>query len=453
MWLFVVGSAIGWGSATSDKLDRLGEAGSIFEKMRLAIRGLPKIFLPKKFNDDDHLLHKRIINADNGNVISGDIGDNIGRGGRTRLYFVDEAAYIERADAVEAALSENTRVRIDISSVSGPGTVFHRSREAGIEWSPGKPISRVKHNVFIMDWSDHPEKTAAWNAERKENMESRGLGHVYAREIGRNYAATVEGSIIKPEWIEASFDAHKKLEMVEQFKKGARYAGLDVGDETGDANAFTLREHRVLVRLQQWKNRDLGQTGRHSVNECAPFLPVHLYYDCIGVGAGVKTEYNRLREEALLPPGMKISPWNASAPVLDPLEHIIPGDVMTQKNKDYFANLKAQAWWNLRQCFYNIWLVIDQKIPVANFQVSQLIAIETERIERTLLHKFRDELSQAATKLTGKMKTGVDKAPDGVASPNMADSAVICYWPVPDPDPLGGMTGGSLFVAPIVVHA
>lgn len=431
MWRFVPGSAIGWGSATSDKLDRLGDPGSIFEKIRLAIRDLPPVFLPKKFRDDD-LMHKRVINADNGNSITGDIGDNIGRGGRTRLYFVDEAAYLEHAAAVEAALSENTRVRIDISSVSAPGTVFHRSREAGAEWSPGRPIAKDRANVFIMDWSDHPEKNRDWADTRKAQFESKGLGHVYAREIERNYAATIEGSIIKPEWIDAALDAHKKLGLEKQFADGPKYAGLDVGDGGLDSNALSVREHRILRRLKQWKVRDTAITARNAVKECNDFLPLELNYDAISIGSGIKSETNRLRDEGLLPPGLIVIPWNAGAAVLNPHEHIIPNDTNTPKNKDHFANLKAQAWWNMRQAFYYTWLVVTQGVAVTSFQINQLVSIDTEAInDLTLIHKFRDELSQAIPALTGKMKTGVDKAPDGVASPNMADSCVMCFFPMP----------------------
>jgi hypothetical protein len=48
-------------------------------------------------------------------------GDNIGRGGRTLVYFKDESAHYEHPDLIEAALGDNTNVQIDISSVNGLG--------------------------------------------------------------------------------------------------------------------------------------------------------------------------------------------------------------------------------------------------------------------------------------------------------------------------------------------
>lgn len=447
MWRFVPGSAIGWGSADSDKLDRLGEPGSIFEKIRLCIRGLPPVFKPKKLNEKNHLLHKRIVNPDNGNTITGDIGDNIGRGGRTRLYVVDEAAYLEHPDAVEGALSENTRVRIDISSVSGPGTVFHRTRQAGVEWSPGKPIETSRYNVFLLDWRDHPDKNPEWAAKRKESFESRGLGHVYAREIERNYAAVTEGAIIKPEWVDAAFDANKKLKLV--MDDGPNVAGLDVADGGEAANGFTLRRAQTIKRLKIWQSRDTAITAREAIIMCNEFLPCELQYDCIGLGSGIKAEVNRLKDEGLISPDLVIIPWNAGAPVLKPLERVILKDDKSPLNRDFYSNLKAQGWWVVRQLFYNTFRAVkfDEK-----FDVKQLICIDTSEIDVTMLHKLRDELCQVqSTNASAKMKLSIKKADHDRQSPNLADSAIEAMWPMPERAdvPTGVLSG---FVAPIVIN-
>jgi len=451
MWRFIPGSAIGWGSANSDKLDRLGDAGSIFEKIRLCIRGLPKIFLPVKFSDED-LMHKRIVNADNGNSITGDIGDNIGRGGRTRLYFVDEAAYLEHPDAVEGALSENTRVRIDISSVSAPGTVFHRTRQAGVEWAPGKPIEKIRYNVFLMDWRDHPEKNAQWAAKRKESFESRGLAHVYAREIERNYAAAQAGSIIKPEWFDAAMDIHKKLDRVLEFQGGKKVAGLDIGDESGDANALTVSEGSRIIRLKSWRVRDTGITARNAIALCGTLAPIELDYDCIGLGAGIKAEANRLKDNNVMPSNVTLIPWAAGGQVLNPHEKVIIDDPQSPTNFKFYANLKTQGWWHVRQLFYNSFRAVHEGM---HFPVQELICIDMDEIlsdpesNIALVHKLRDELCQVVTKLSQLMKINIEKAPVGTQSPNLADSLVMAKWPLPTTMP-GLITS---FYGPEVVRA
>ena len=54
----------------------------------------------------------------------GEAGDNIGRGDRTTLYLVDEAAFLQRPLLIDAALSQTTRCRIDLSSVNGMTNPF-----------------------------------------------------------------------------------------------------------------------------------------------------------------------------------------------------------------------------------------------------------------------------------------------------------------------------------------
>ena len=112
--------------------DRLGDVSSIFEKMRKIVERLPPCFKPDSFT----LPFMKFLNGENGATITGETGDNIGRGGRTAMYMKDEAAHYERPEKIEAALGDNTNVQVDISSVNGLGNVFHRRAESAVEWSP-----------------------------------------------------------------------------------------------------------------------------------------------------------------------------------------------------------------------------------------------------------------------------------------------------------------------------
>lgn len=52
-----------------------------------------------------------------------------------------------------------------------------------------------------------------------------------------------------------------------------------------------------------------------------------------------------------MPAGITFRPWNAGAAPLRPREHVVPGDRETPINGDFYANLKAQAWWQMRLRF------------------------------------------------------------------------------------------------------
>jgi len=92
-----------------------------------------------------------------------------------------------------------------------------------------------------------------------------------------------------------------------------------------------------------------------------------------------------------------------------------------------FANVKAQAWWILRQLFYNTYLAV---VHGKDIPVEQLISIPssldgaTELISE--LSRPKRE-SDAAGKIIVESKKKMKKR--GIQSPNLADSLVMCVAP------------------------
>ncbi len=425
LWLFWKGAAVGWGSRKEQLVDRIGDPDSIFEKVRMILRGLPKFFLPAGFGEDC-MTYMKIINPENDCTITGEAGDNIGRGGRKLIYFKDESAHYERPEKIEAALADNTRVPIDISSVNGIGNVFHRRRENGQIWLPGETMEKGRTRIFIMDWSDHPAKDQAWYDMRKKKAEADGLLHIFAQEVDRDYASAVDGVVIPPEWVNACVDAHIKLGIE---ITGGYCAGLDVADGGGDKNALVVRRGILLCQADEWGDRDTSATARTAMGKLAAFRDVDFQYDCIGVGAGVKAEINNFADQGNvnLPPGITFTPWNAGASVLFPDQRVIPDDDDSPINQDFYANLKAQAWWELRMRCYRTWRMVTGQ-EGASYDPDTLISIDSRL---PLLHQIKKELSQpTASKSGAKLKMVIDKKPEGTKSPNLGDGTVMAYWPV-----------------------
>ncbi len=425
-WRYLPGAAIGWGSRKKELVDRIGDPSSIFEKIRMIIRGLPRMFWPTWFDPTKHMPYMKIVNPDTGASIIGEIGDDIGRGGRTLLYFKDESAHYEHPEMVEAALGDNTRVPIDISSVNGLGNVFHRRRESGVEYKG--EIIKGRINVFVMDWSDHPEKTPAWYAERRKLSEDAGLAHIFAQEVDRNYSASVFGTLIKMEWVNAAVDADKKLGFNDD---GPMVAGLDVADEGGDLNALVTRKGPCLKTAEDWGDGDIGQTARRAFSALSTVGPVSLQYDSVGIGSGVKAEANRLQAQNEFPANIDITPWSAGAGVLDPDGRVIKdsiglSDDRSPLNKDFYLNLKAQGWWQLARRFERTYKAVTEGQA---FDPDELISLPSDLPD---LQKLKKELCQATSKkTTGTLKVAGDKSPPGTKSPNLADAVVMCYWPIP----------------------
>lgn len=428
LWLFWPGAAIGWGSRKADLVDKTGDPDSIFQKIRIIIANLPEEFLPVGFRPDDHATYMKVVNPETDATITGEAGDNIGRGGRKLIYFKDESAHYERPELIEASLGDNTNVQIDISSVNGTANVFYRRRESGVDWVPGGTYERGKTRVFVFDWRDHPAKTQVWYDYRRKKAEDDGLLHKFAQEVERNYAASVQGIIIKPEWVKAAIDAHLRLDFADD---GGWMAALDVADDGPDTNALSKRKGVVLRYVNEWAARDPGVTTRNAIGECKEHAPLEVMYDCIGLGAAVKAEYNRLVDDDKMPKGIRLIPWNAAESPRDKEKHVIPGDKQSPLNEDFFANFKAQAWWQVARKFERTFRAIkklegDPEQQDFTWDSADLISIDS-RIP--LIRKLERELSQAVMTQSTKLKLVVDKAPEGTKSPNLADAVIMNYWP------------------------
>lgn len=138
--LFNDGMVVGFGSRKEEYVDKKGDPKSLLFKARQFISYLP-VFFRGTWSEKKHSPYMRIEFPDTQSVITGESGDGIGRGGRTGIYFVDEAAFIPRAELLDASLSQTTNCRIDVSTPRGMNNPFARKRFGG------------KISVFSFHWA------------------------------------------------------------------------------------------------------------------------------------------------------------------------------------------------------------------------------------------------------------------------------------------------------------
>lgn len=416
--LHVPGMAIGFGSRKEEYVDKLDSPKSLFYKARMFLRFIP-VELRGGWLEDKHAPYMRIIFPDAGSVITGEAGDNIGRGDRTSIYFVDEAAHLERPGNVEASLSATTNCRLDLSSVNGMANPFAVKRHS---WPA--------HRVFTFHWRSDPRKDEAWYEKVKEQILD---PVVIAQEIDISYTASVSGVVIPNEWVQAAIDAHVKLGLE---PSGLRVTGLDVADEGPDLNAQAGRYGILLEFCEAWSGEgsDIYATAEKAFDNCEAGRYVSIRYDADGLGAGIKGDARKIAEARLAEDGSyqapEVTPFRGSAGVVDPddpipqIDETEEADKLERLNKDYFANAKAQAWWSLRLRFLRTYRAVKQGHPVTD--PDGLISISSKI---PALGKLTMELSQPTYYLNGAGKLLIDKAPEAARSPNYADSVMIAYAP------------------------
>jgi phage terminase large subunit len=110
--------------------------------------------------------------------------------------------------------------------------------------------------------------------------------------------------------------------------------------------------------------------------------------------------------------------------VLHPDRRVDPDDSETPLNKDFYQNLKAQAWWQLRRRFEKTQRAVTEGVE---FDQDELISLPSDL---PLLRTLQKELSQPTASKGTRMRLVIDKQPEGTRSPNLADAVVMAYWPV-----------------------
>lgn len=403
--LFNEGMMIGFGSRKEEYVDRIGAPKSLFWKARKFIENVPPEFRPG-WDRKTSAPHMRINFPGTGSSISGEAGDGIGRGDRSSLYFVDEAAFLERPHLVEASLSQTTNCRIDISTPHGMGNPFAEKRHSG------------KTPVFTFHWREDPRKDDAWYAKQCEDLDPVTV----AQEIDLNYQASVEGILIPSEWAQAAVGAHRKL----GFKAtGKRSGSLDVADEGRDLNAFLVTHGIVIEDVDSWsgKGSDIYGTVERAFMLCDMNNLEGFKYDGDGLGAGVRGDARIINAERKKEKKAekKVIQFRGSAAVHEPEKEDIKG----RTNQDMFQNLKAQGWWSLRMRFQKTYRAV---VDGMEYPEHDLISI-SEDIDPKKRTMLLNELSQPTYSFNASGKMQIDKAPDGTRSPNLADTVMIQFAP------------------------
>ena len=408
--IFRQGVVIGFGSRKGEYVDEIGTMKPILPKARMFIQHLPEELRAGWLNWRDAPF-MRINFPDTGSYITGEAGDSIGRGDRTSIYFVDEAAHLQRPRLVEASLSNTTNCRIDLSSVNGMNNPFAEKR-----WS------LPSEQVFIFDWRDDPRKDEEWYARQQRDFDP----VVVAQEVDRDYSASVEGIVIPGIWVKAAVGARKKLGLQ---LSGTKRMALDVADEGVDKNAICIANGFEIKSTEEWsgKGGDLFQTSEKAFSIAEELDLDEFRYDSDGLGAGVRGDARVINErrhaQGIAP--IRAMGFRGSEAVVRP-DDMVEGTrgrdgSKGRTNKDYFMNRKAQSWWSLRARFQKVyrWVVEGIASPP-----DEIISIDEDCPG---LWELCAELSQPTFQINGVGKIVIDKKPDGQKSPNRADAAMIVF--------------------------
>lgn len=366
MWLFHPGTVVGFGSRKEEYVDRIGDPKSLFWKIRQFVDLLPVEFRPKGWDPKSCAPFMRVQNPENGAAIIGEAGDNIGRGNRTSIYFKDESAFYDHPDLIDAALSQTSNCKIDVSTPNGAGNPFYRKRKGG----------RIE--VFTFHWRDDPRKGPEWYEKQQRDLDP----VILAQEIDIDYEASVTDAFIPGPLV----DAAMALGPADIEPMGPVKWGLDVARFGDDKSVLTKRRGRVVFCQQEWQGIDTMALANEVWSQAKVDKPAQIAVDVIGVGAGVCDRLTELAAGG----DIQIVGVNSSVRVEDGTNY----------------NVRAKIWDEMRG-----WLK-DAPVSLPNDQTlkSELSALK---------YLFRNGLRLIESKDDAKKR--------GIKSPDRADSLALTF--------------------------
>lgn len=221
--LFNNGVVIGFGSRKEELVDKLDSPKSLFWKVRFFVEKLPKEFRPENWDSP----YMRVSFKDTNSYITGEAGDNIGRGDRTSIYFADEFAFMPGQKLVDAALSQTSNCVGYISTPNGNGNVFYQKRHSG------------KVPVFTFHWKDDPRKDEDWYRKQVATLDP----VVLAQEVDIDYNASTSDAYIDGSLVEAAMRTGK----ADIDPIGRMILGVDAAHFGNDESVLSPRIGRLAL--------------------------------------------------------------------------------------------------------------------------------------------------------------------------------------------------------------
>lgn len=400
-WLFVPGFKTTFGSRVEDLVDNRDNPDAIFEKLRIILRRLPQWMLPKGFSWHSHDLSMRLINPANGGTITGEGGKNMGRGGRSSVYILDECAFVEHPESAESAITGTTDCIGYVSTVNRAGDFFDRKRLTGTP----------PEQIFELHWRDDPRKKQDWADKKKASLTD---PTAWEREYEINSDASADNICIPSAWVKSAQWLAKNVAL----PRGKGMAGGDVGG--GKAKSILSQRFGPVVLPSEMRTEaDTTDTAywmlRHCVKNAIPLLN----YDVVGIGAGVLSTMTKAGPEYA---SVKRFGINTGLPASKTL-------VWPDKRTSFetFKNTKAELWWLARTAFnktHEHVLFLQKQKGGKQHPLDELIGLPDDKMltsQLSLVKWFHD----SAGKIIIESKEQLSAR--SIPSPDYADAFVLTF--------------------------
>jgi hypothetical protein len=370
-------------------VDSSNDPDCLFAKVDLAIDYLPDWMRPK-LNRKLGLIQNPMMNSN----IKGTGGSNAGRGGRATVVVVDEAAFIDQAASVFAALSNTSQCCIFISTPKGRNEFYRLASNRSIP-------------NFIYHWRSDPRRDDVWYAKECGKFDP----WVIAQELDCSFNGSQENGLID------TFKLDSCIEYSNQIPENTEevIVGFDVAAGGKNNSVMAVRKGRKVIAIFALdKGLSIPQQAGYVHNYCKENNVSSLVFDADGIGLAFKDNLNDVQDSTY-----SISAFHGGSKA---------SDVETASGREasaVYGNARSEAWHGIRDAVNYTFDFMQGKLDSALFDSDKAIGLVNCP---ELLVDLGKPMSVPSA--TGKMlcESKISMKKRGLESPDYADALCYCFY-------------------------
>ena len=245
-----------------------------------------------------------------------------------RLFVVFDEAKSIRAEMFDAAegsfVGASEKLAIAASTPGLPMGRFYDicQRKAGYEdWT--------HYHITIDDLIEAGVYDHEWVDQRRRQWGENSA--LFVNQVLGEFAQDADDTVIPWHWVEQAISRWNDMQASDNMPYEATSIGIDVAAGGKDVTVLAFANEGTVIRLEELEYADTMNTTGYIANQLRDNPNAVAVIDVIGIGAGI---YDRLTEQ-----GFNVVPFRASA----------KAQGADTSNQLEFQNLRAQAWWALRE--------------------------------------------------------------------------------------------------------
>jgi len=290
--------------------------------------------------------------------------------------------------------------------------------------------------VVNMNYTDMPKKWFVASGLEQERLddEKKLSTAAYRHKWHGDYLDEVENSIIKQEWFEAAINAHKIDKLKKVFEpRGAIIAAHDPSDTGNDSKGLAIRHASVVKYVGELNMGEVDDGIDWATSKAIEYGADWFIWDGDGLGAGCKRQVSDNLD------GKKIQyqmfKGSLSGKGQDNAERTYQADVNNIEGKkttyeQTFRNNRAQYYTMLADRLYNTYKCV---VKGEYIDPVEMISFDSDGIEN--IDALRAEICRIPRVLNGngliQIMNKKEMKTNGIESPNMADSVMMCLFSPP----------------------